>query len=137
MNAIGRLAVVGLMLAIGFVVAPAAQAQALPHGIYRGSFYEDGRPMSVMVTIGKPGKDGSATFSIRLEAPWRCGFDLQYAGTQGQAIVYFITSPGEGPCAPLTEGSLRLIPSGKAYVAALVDRAQKVKIRGTLQTATV
>jgi hypothetical protein len=137
MNTVCKLALAVFLLIMGFAAAPAAQAQALPHGIYRGSFIENGRPMSVMLTIGKPGKGGSATFSIRFEAPWRCGFDVQYAGTQGQTIIYFITSPGEGPCEPLTEGRLQLVPSGKAYVAALIDRAHKVKIRGTLQVATV
>lgn len=104
-----RLAVI-LFAAATLAAVPAAAAD--PSGDYRGSFDESGRPVPVLLRLEAGAKPGETAGRIRIQEPWACGFDLQFSGTSGDAVVYSFRGAGAGRCAPYSQGFARIRPSG-------------------------
>lgn len=104
-----RLAVI-LFAAATLAALPAAAAD--PSGDYRGSFEENGRPVPVLLRLDAGKKPGEAAGRIRIQEPWACGFDLQFSGTSGDAVIYSFKGAGAGRCMPYSQGFARIRPSG-------------------------
>lgn len=98
-------------------------AEGLPDGHYRGTIeLKTGRPLPVTLSLGQPGTNTDAKYSLRFSEPWACTLDLEYPPSRHQGgFVYSFTRSNGGPCNALQGGFMRLSPEGDGQRANMLD----------------